>query len=52
MISQSEGDIPSDLRHFRYYVYEPTISGREQLQDAVRRVTQATMIDRSQEGTG
>ncbi len=47
MISQSEDDIPSDLRHLRYYVYKPSAAGLRQLGEAVCKVLTATMLDRN-----
>ncbi len=46
MISQTEVDIPSDLRHLRYYVYESSPEGMEKLREAVRRAALSTMIHR------
>jgi hypothetical protein len=46
MISQSEADIPSDLRHLRYYVYEPSSLGMKQLRNAVQRAAESTRIVR------
>jgi hypothetical protein len=45
MISQADTDIPSDLRHLRYYVYETTPTGLIELRNAVRRTAKATMIE-------
>jgi hypothetical protein len=45
MISQVEDDIPSDLRHLRYYVYKPSRAGLDSLSEAVRRVLESTLID-------
>lgn len=47
MISQTEDDIPSDLRHLRYYTYWPAEAGLQELGKAVGRVLAATLIDTS-----
>lgn len=45
MISQAEGDIPSDLRHLRYYVYHQSPPGFVQLGETVRRVLRSTVLE-------